>query len=300
MSPPPGWPGVHRAVGNFLVSDPDASRATLRQRRWVLEQALEELAQRDARVTPETLVSQDFVDAFLAQPGNGQGTRRRATPELSEASMRARLSVLRRFAQYIGAPLPQQTGKRVAPRVPLGRVELTFLLMRVAGPARGADPSPSRVRLAAVLARMWLEPVRTGPLLAMTTQDVLCDAEGRPFAVKGSAGQLLPLQPVVSSTFAEWLMVRRQAVGHLEGAPHDRLWVTVRTVPEGTGRAFAAGLPLRARGLQRSYAKVIAEVNDEQAGQPGFPLPRSLDLLRLSLLKVTRPDGMAAQEFEGR
>lgn len=297
-----------------------ATRATLRQRRWALEQAVDaaaaarslpDLPLADAwgqwngrgreKVTTAELLSPMFVEAFLdlARTGALATRSRRRLPETTPWNDRARVASLRALAAFTEAgPIPAYNPGDVLRRRPrLGPGELGSILTTLAGPARGSSPTAAQVRLGALLACMWIEPRRADDLLSLCLDDLLYEGE-RPYALVSLSGTPRGLSAVVSSTLMEWLVVRRTLVEGLQGSDHGRLWVSVRQVPRTATVSWAAGMPLHSRGLQRSYAAAVQAANDRHAGELGFPLPGSLDLLRRSLIdRVAPPTGLERLEF---
>jgi integrase len=154
-------------------------------------------------------------------------------------------------------------------------------------PGRGPD---DHVRLAAVLAVMSVWPARSADLSALRLDQVavrgtevwLAPAEGEPRVLRGIAAERV----------VHWLEVRDSIVSALQGGPIRALWTSIRSNSRPGGRTgslpLPPGMPLRPRGLQRAYARSVETANVVHGGLPGFPLPRSLDLLRRSLEQTPR------------
>ena len=237
----------------------------------------------------DDLLDPAFISRFLAAGRAGLLNRVRQEPERTESNTRARMASLRALANFVGWSPPAHDGPPSPPRELLGHQELSAVLTGIAGPARGIAPSPLQVRLGALLACMWLQPQKSVDLALMTVERVLVDSSGVPYAVVDSLGKPQAVARSFASAIHEWLLVRGSLVGLLSGGAHGMLWVTVQTVP-APGAFWPAGLPLHARGIQRAYSAAVRELNVERVGDPGFPLPASLDLLRRTLLEGVRTD----------
>ena len=314
-----------------------ASAATVRQRRWALDQAvtaaalerlagpapsadvvaalaLPRLARATADVTLADLLDPVFVARYTAWSATGVLSATGAGR--SQASTRARVAALRALANHHQRPEPAQSApppdlrEHLAPS--LTRYAIDALTARgLEGLERagtGTDPrADERIRLAAMLVVVELCPLRSAQMCAL-----------RRDAVRSGGAALSPTTPTTPTVpttptartpgnrtsgqppvregppddfrvpvgwrpvLAHWLERRDRLVDALEGTT-EALWVSVRPNHDPRTRAsLPPGLPLQPRGLQRSYARAVAHANVEHVGTPGFPLPRSFDLLRRS------------------
>jgi integrase len=298
-----------RAIAAYLErleSSGQVSRALHRQRSWALREAVlfaavrrlngpEPLAaapltpaDRDravaesARVTLEELFTDAFVDAWLDQADPVL----RGVTEHRTATQRARVTSLRALAAFTGDGLPEHRHPQPVPRTLLTTPEVESALSALSGhlPGRGPD---DHVRLAAVLAVMSVWPVRSVELSQLEVRQV------------GDAGAdvLLRVDPpdegprvlrgVAAERLRAWLEVRTGLLAELQGGPVRAVWTSIRSNSRPGGPRgslpLPPGMPLRPRGLQRAYARSVEAANAMHHGLPGFPLPRSLDLLRRSL-----------------
>jgi hypothetical protein len=115
------------------------------------------------------------------------------------------------------------------------------------------------------------QPAKRGAA-AKTTEDPAPPVEVAP----------VQLPAYAKDAIVRWLAVRNTLVSALQGKT-DVLLVSVAANHDPRTRAtLPPGLPLKPRGLQRSFARAALAANAELAGQPGFPLPRSLELARRS------------------
>ncbi len=292
-----------------------ASAATIRQRRWALDQAvtaaaLERLAgpapsaaaiasiafPRLARATSEVTLAELLDPVFVARytAWSATGALSGTGAGRSQASTRARVAALRALAGHHQRPEPAASEpppdlrEHLAPSLTRYAIDAH----RARGPAgtegqHGAGTGgDERARLAAMLVVVELLPLRSAQMCDLRRDAVRADGtalrppsppkhDDRPDELKVPAAW----RPVLT----DWLERRDRLVGALEGTT-EALWVSVR--PNHDPRTHATlppGLPLQPRGLQRSYARAVATANVDHLGTPGFPLPRSFDLLRRSV-----------------
>ena len=293
-----------------------ASAATIRQRRWALDQAvtaaalerlagpapdsaalagvaLPRLARAATEVTLADLLDPVFVTRYLVWSATGALSETGAGR--SQASTRARVAALRALARHHQRPQPADS----TPPPDL-REHLTAGLTRFAIDAlttRGRDRAErsdrdggeERSRLAAMLVVVELCPLRSAQMCALRRAAVRKD--GGALTAPASLGPEdvddvptpLAVPPRWRPVLTSWLEHRDRLVGALEGTT-EALWVAVRPNHDPrTSATLPPGLPLQPRGLQRSYARAVAIANVEHVGTPGFPLPRSFDLLRRSV-----------------
>jgi hypothetical protein len=300
-----------------------ASRVLLRQRRWALREAMlfavvrrshlvestpagaEDAMGRQLtageRTVAESLVRDVTLGEVLADGFPGLWLAHadavlRGSADPVAATGRARLASLRALATFAGAGPPVHSTGRPALRAVLDRPEvdaaLKVLTQRL--PGRGPD---DHVRLAAVLAVMAARPMRSQELSAlrvMDLQDRGTDVVIRPPGLIGSPTDDLAapivLRGVGAARLRDWLAVRSSLAAALEGGPVRALWTSIRSNsrPGGPNGSLPLppGMPLKPRGLQRAYARSVVAANPFHPGVPGFPLPRSLDLLRRSLQEL--------------
>ena len=212
----------------------------------------------------------------------------------SQASTRARVAALRALAQHHQRPQPAESApppdlrEHIAPS--LTRFAIDALTLRGTAPAHPADPTDDeRSRLAAMLVVVELMPLRSAQMCALRRTAIhprggVLTAPSPPGrAPQDEPATDLPVPPAWAPVLSGWLERRDRLVGALEGTT-QALWVSVRPNHDPrTSATLPPGLPLQPRGLQRSYARAVATANDEHVGTPGFPLPRSFDLLRRSV-----------------
>jgi hypothetical protein len=310
------------AVAGYLTSLAEggqASAALQRQRSWALREAVLFAAVRalrrpgstgpcpgdvltpDERVRADVRIGQvgltelftaDFVDDWLdhADPVL------RGVASSVPATQRARVSSLRGLAAFCGHDLPEHRHPKPALRPLLTEPEITSALRALTRslPGRGPD---DHVRLAAVLAVMSVWPARSVDLAGLRVEQVQLrggeallsfDASSQEISSLDGEGPVeLVLRGVAAERVHTWLEVREGLVAALLGGPVHSLWTSIRSNSRPGGSRGSVplppGMPLRPRGLQRAYARSVAAANTFHAGLPGFPLPRSLDLLRRSL-----------------
>jgi len=251
------------------------SRAVRRQRGWALREALLFAALRARRdpalpLAPDEravldqhtggvrladLFTDDFAEQWLT---HADATLRGATPV--PATQRARITSLRALAAATGHDLPAHREPKPLLRGLLTEPQITTALRALTQrlPGRGPD---DHVRLAAILSVMAAWPVRSAALADLR----LTQLHDRPGGITLDVA----------------------AEGELLGGPVRTVWVSIRSNSRPGGPRGSAplppGMPLRPRGLQRAYARSVEAANAVHHGLPGFPLPRSLDLLRRSV-----------------
>lgn len=92
----------------------------------------------------------------------------------------------------------------------------------------------------------------------------------------------LDLPAYVRDAITRWLAVRNPLVQALRGSTDVLLVSVAANHDPRTSAVLPPGLPLKPRGLQRSFTRAALAANAELVGQPGFPLPTSLELARRS------------------
>jgi hypothetical protein len=292
-----------------------ASAATIRQRRWALDQAvtaaalerlagpapdaaalagiaLPRLARATAEVSLADLLDPTFVARYTAWSATGALSETGAGR--SQAATRARVAALRALARHHQRPEPAGSAPPpdLRPHLAPGLTRFAIDALTTPGladPARDGPGDDERSRLAAMLVVIELLPLRSAQMCALPRGAVRADgaavAPPHPPGAPGAPGPPAdfdvpsPWRPVLS----HWLARRDRLVQALQGTT-EALWVAVRPNHDPrTGATLPPGLPLQPRGLQRSYARAVATANVEHVGTPGFPLPRSFDLLRRSV-----------------
>jgi integrase len=162
--------------------------------------------------------------------------------------------------------------------------------------ARRTHPAgpPGRTRLLAMVGVVLDSGARVGEMCAMTLADVAGDlsrlrVERHPQArsVAPVETETIRLGAGTRAALREWLDVRAEIVGVLQGGAVHALWVSVRANhagvlnADGTAVSRPAGMPLRPRGLQRAYTRAVTEANLDLVGTPGWrPLPQRFEQLR--------------------
>lgn len=309
---PPNRPAlpVVSAFLAALVASGETSRALHRQRGWALREAVlfaaarrvraaepggvgpgGELSapERDraeglcARVTLGELFAEAFVDEWVE---HADPVLRGVTGHNS-ATQRARVASLRALAAFAGAEAPGHRHAHPVPRAVLTGPEvdaaLAALTLRL--PGRGPD---DHVRLGAVLAVMSVWPVRSAELSALELSQLRHEADGVHLVVGTPDDDPRVLRGPAAERLRDWLAVRSGLVAALEGGPVRTVWTSIKSNSRPGGPRgslpLPPGMPLKPRGLQRAYARSVEAANAVHHGLPGFPLPRSLDLLRRSLL----------------
>jgi integrase len=305
----PSTPALSAVAGYLarLEASGQASRALVRQRGWALREAVlfasvvrlrgagagEPLTEEEragatagmSRVTVGELFAESFVDGWLEQADPVL----RGTSERRQATGRARVASLRALASFCGEGAPSHREAHPAPRDLLTAPEVESALVALSGhlPGRGPD---DQVRLAAVLAVMSVWPVRSAELSLLQLAQVRDDGYALALGVGDDAdadAEPRMLRGVAADRLREWLEVRAGLIAALEGGPVRTVWTSIRSNSRPGGPRgslpLPPGMPLRPRGLQRAYARSVEAANAVHHGLPGFPLPRSLDLLRRSL-----------------
>lgn len=181
----------------------------------------------------------------------------------------------------------QPEPRSVVPRRQLGVMYRRLVDMASDAPVERAGirlRPEHRARLLAMVAVVLDTGCRSVELQEMRLDD-LADGLGvlvvRRHAQNGShlpvAVQECALRDGTQVALRRWLRVRAGLVDRLEGTKPDALWVGLtagRQVP-------APGFPLKARGIQRSYATGAVALNHLMAGRRGWsPLPTTLEQLR--------------------
>jgi integrase len=298
--PAPSTPAL-AAVAEYLATLDGASRSLRRQRSWALHEAIRFAAARrlvdvtagiplddegrDAvaaacgRVRLADLLTDDFAEHWAAHAD----AVLRGAPDPVGATRRARLASLRALAAFADAEIPAHRDGRPVLRPTLARpqldVALRVLTQRL--PGRGPD---DHVRLAALLSVVSVWPARSQELSALRLDQLSDDGTALTLAVEPEP---VVLRGVAAERLRQWLAVRAELIAALSGGPVRALWVSIKSNSRPGGPSgslpLPPGMPLRPRGVQRAYARSVEAANALHSGVPGFPLPRSLDLLRRSL-----------------
>lgn len=250
------------------------------------------------RVVLGELFRDGFVEEWLAQADPVLRGVKNAVP----ATQRARVTSLRALAAFTGVDPPEHRHPKPVLRSLLTEPEIVSALRALTRPLPGRGPD-DHVRLAAVLAVMSVWPARSVGLAGLRVDQLqpqgdqllltLDPADQETTGQDGQDGEdgggpvELVLPGVAADRVSAWLGVRDGLVSALLGGPVHSLWVSIRSNSRPGGSRGSVplppGMPLRPRGLQRAYARSVMAANAVHAGLPGFPLPRSLDLLRRSL-----------------
>lgn len=313
MRPPtePALAVVTDYLATLDTATPAASRALRRQRAWALREAVLFAAARHlvdvttgnpltdtdrtrAEQTRTTVLLHELLqDDFAEHWSTHADPVLRGLPGGVAATRRARLTSLRALAAFAGAGLPAHREGKPALRGLLTRPQVDVALRALAAPLPGRGPH-DHVRLAAILAVVAQWPARSHALSDLRVSQLQDDGTG--VTLLGVVPDGSP-SPVLRGTSArrlrEWLAVRDELVSALLGGPVHTLWVSIRSNSRPGGPRgslpLPPGMPLRPRGLQRAYARSVEAANLVHAGAAGFPLPRSLDLLRRSVQEPPAP-----------
>lgn len=297
---------VHAFLGE-LAAGGRVSAAVRRQRSWALREAVLFAAVRTVRdvttgvtVTPaereaaglltdRVPLAELFAPGFVAEWVALADPVLRGVTEPNVSTQRARMASLRALAVFSGQDVPAHRAPKPALRGLLSEPEVGSAMLALTGqlPGRGPD---DHVRLAAILAVMSVYPVRSAELSAMRLAQVQ-DGGGRVRLDVAAEGDDPPvLTGVAAERLRQWLAVRESIVSALQGGPVHSLWTSIRSNSRPGGPRgslpLPPGMPLKPRGLQRAYARSVVAANLVHQGLPGFPLPKSLDLLRRSIVGV--------------
>jgi integrase len=295
-----------RAFLGELESGGQTSASVRRQRSWALREAVLFAAVRRMRdaTSGTALTSAERREAMaltavvpladlFAPDFVGEWTARadavlRDVAEPNVATQRARVASLRALAAFAGAEVPAHQAPKPVLRDLLTEPEISSAMLALTRrlPGRGPD---DHVRLAAILAVMSVWPVRSGELSAIRLDQVHDTGSGvlLDVAAEGAGGRPVALTGVAADRLRHWLAVRESLVSALQGGPVHALWTSIRSNSRPGGPRgslpWPCGMPLKPRGLQRAYARSVEAANLVYGGVRGFPLPRSLDLLRRSI-----------------
>lgn len=314
---------VVQAYLGKLDASGTVSSSVRRQRGWALREALLFAAVRQVRdvSTGQALeagernaatgllhrvrLAELFAPEFAGEWTTYADPVLRGVGEPNVSTQRARMASLRALAVFAGAEVPDHRAPKPVLRELLSEPEIASAMVALTRqlPGRGPD---DHVRLAAILAVMSVWPVRSVELSAMRLDQVR-DSGDRvlvdvpPDAVPGSssassaspssagepAGEPLVLTGVAAVRLRQWIAVRESLVSALQGGTVRSLWTSIRSNSKPGGPRgslpWPPGMPLKPRGLQRAYARSVVTANLVYDGTTGFPLPRSLDLLRRSI-----------------
>jgi integrase len=236
-------------------------------------------------VTVAALLEPTFADDWVALAD----IVLRGSDDPRGATQRARLASLRGLAAFAEAEVPAHRHPKPELRPLLSEPQIESALRALAGPLPGRGPD-DHVRLAAVLAVMSVFPARSAELSALRLDQL--SSRGSEVRLDLGDGEPRVLRPLAAERVRHWLEVRESLVSALQGGPVRALWTSIRSNSRPGGRAgslpLPPGMPLKPRGLQRAYARSVETANVVHGGLPGFPLPRSLDLLRRSLENTSR------------
>ncbi|MGH8869613.1 MAG: tyrosine-type recombinase/integrase [Actinomycetes bacterium] len=280
------------ALATAVAAQEDrVSPARLRQLRWVAGEMSEAVAHVDPASRPSSAVSwfsPPFVEAYLAladaghlrrrggagRPGNASSARvRRVCLRLLAGANESRMPPL----PLPAVELPRERALPYAVDAAVGR-----LLTRASSPSAPAG----LVRAAALTALASDTGMRVGELAALVVDDVDLNRRTvtwvpRPQARRARESEpptTSPLQARTAAALRVWLEVRRELTVLV---PRSRaLFVSVAGNHDGAGVRRPAGLPLRARGMQRAHDRAVVMLNGELTGTEGYPIPRVLGSLR--------------------
>jgi integrase len=301
---------AHAAVGQVeaaverLCGRESTSAARARQLRWVAKELRIVSAHPDFRPQDPVRGAADLLGPQaltsylrLAQAGELRQRPTNAGDGTSSASsMRIREDCLRLICRELALPLTlAERAPQPTPRDVVGAPTRSQLRAYLAEKAKSPPTRPGRIRLLAIIGTVLDTGARVGELCALRLGDLdLSEAEAvltvvrRPQArsVSEPATERILLSPGTSAALRHWLRTRDEIVTPLQLGVTS-LWVSVAGnhagLPAADGHSIRrpAGMPLRPRGLQRAYARTVAELNLELAGTPGWsPLPYRLEQLR--------------------
>jgi len=294
---------VVEAYLRSLADGGRASRSLIRQRGWALREAVLFAVLRargdlatSRPLTPDeravlgpalgrVLLGDLFADGFSDDWLAHADPLLRGVTDPVPATQRARTASLRGLADHVGVGRPDHRHGRPVLREVLSPPQLTAALEVLTQrlPGRGPD---DHVRLAAVLAVMAVWPARSADLASLRLSQVRDGADGVVLDLEVDGGPPV-LRGVAADRLRDWIAVRASLVGALQGGPVHALWVSIRSNSRPGGPRgslpLPPGMPLMPRGLQRAYARSVESANVHHQERPGFPLPRSLDLLRRSV-----------------
>lgn len=234
------------------------------------------------------------VDAFLDKAVDG---RYRDKPRAGELSW-STLATLRDCLNVMGKAidlelvLPKVYRERLDLKPPVPAAQRIALYRKLAdlaavGPLVDRSglsmPYEDRARLLAMVAVVLDSAARSGEMELMRLDD-LDEGEASVVVQKHPQNaahlppevEVWPLREGSQVAVRRWLTARARVVGRLEGAK-SALWVSLSFNK-------TLGLPLRAQGIRRSYARGVVVLNTLMAGEYGWePLPGTLEQLRRSV-----------------
>ncbi|AZP37949.1 MAG: hypothetical protein SOH99_05765 [Acidipropionibacterium acidipropionici] len=276
---------VLSVLPDLLAGESRMSEATRRQREWAVMGALEYLAgsatmRAMARITVADLMDPDAVDAYIraSQSGTLRVRRTAGKAEESPRSTAARVSALRWLARATGTRQPPP----FADWTPLAPVpEDAPAALRTACEALTTMNNFYATRTAATIAVLYATGASGYGLCTLRTDQIGADRGRRLVRVPAQdpapqrwepEGEtaLAPVPAWGTAALDDWLALRAGTVGCLQGSDPRTLLVS--------GRANAGprppGMPLRPRGLGRSWARsrYVAET-----AVPGLEMPSTVE-----------------------
>jgi hypothetical protein len=256
---------------------------------------------RGAKSQVAAVFSPRGLDQFLEKAVDG---RFRDDPRGGELSWSS-LATLRDCLKILGTAagyelvLPRVYRERLDLKPPVPAAQRVALYRKLAdlaagGPLDGAGVAMAyeeRARLLAQVAVVLDSAARSGEMELMRLDDLSeGEAEVRVQRRPQNAAHLppevevWPLREGSQVAVRRWLKARAPVVERLEGA-RSALWVSLSVNP-------TRGLPLRAQGIRRSYARGVMVLNSLMAGEYGWePLPGTLEQLRRSVELSRAGDG---------
>lgn len=265
---------AHEAIARYLadLSAQGASKSTVAQRSWALRSLLDAAqAGSDAPVDAADLVLRGYeLEERIAVEGTSLPTRR------------ARRAAVKALAAFLGVPVQRPDLPTPALR-PVLDADAVRAMDRLRTARLPGLLQAECVRTALVLSLVRTAPLSLEQLCELRTGDV--DDAMRTLTVRGDGPVqgAVALPTAVRTALAAWYGERYRLVARLQGFT-DVVLVSVRPNHDPrTGAVRPAGLPLRPRGLQRSFARCVEAANEVFGTEPGFPLPTSLTWVRRSV-----------------
>lgn len=270
-----------QAVVDFMahLERSGASASTVRQRSWALHKAHYDAAEL-LGVDPEELDVADLV---------ATSTVERITSGCPTPTARAIGASLRAMADHLGTDIPAHTRPPAEVTVPLPPRAARDLAGLVDIACRR---TPVIIRAQAIIALFGSHRWARGQVLGLQRSQVT-PTLGLPTTVQTPTGAVLTLPEHASERVNAWCHLRDTLTAELEGTIPTSLWVGVAPTHAPDGRVYPAGMPLRARGMERAHTNMVRRVNKvlearpelrpsylfDRAGQP-VDFPTSLQALR--------------------
>jgi hypothetical protein len=248
-------------------------------------------------LAPDTVGHPAEPDTILGRATTGQYRTHHPGRELTAASQRDLTDGLADLNRAAGHPPYwwQQRGKRPWSKHTrdaldsYGHRVLRRALCIPVEPRR----EPFRLRALAAVELFWDTGANPEALVRADTTHLAADLSaitltvnppGRTQAVTAE----FPLSPGAQVALKLWLPVRRRVVAeHLAAGPdhpaNQALFITLRTstgtYPDGSPRFVPPGLRISNAGLEMDYRQWARRLNAEYHGQPGWPVPTTLQQL---------------------